>query len=217
MAISVTSPFGAITGLECISSNEGKSNTNYEVTDKCGSVVDAATIETVERPTATYNVVAACDLSAITLGELLDSAVPVSVQVTTAAGQPPQVTITGEDVNGKTIVDATTAVTLSGTVDPDMCAQAFGSVPDSTATCHLQSCNARWSIDLVRINGNDGKIGAFGVAKGRLEVTAEYQSTDASTPTPPSPSATLVITTPVTKSEVTTTLPKYTLATTTYL
>ncbi len=217
MAIAVTSPFGTLTGLECISSNEGKTNTNFEIPDSCGSIVLAETIETVERPTATYNVISAFDLSAITLGELLSGAVPVSVQVTTAAGQPPQITITGEDVNGKTIVDATTTVSLAGTVDPDMCAQAFGSLPASTATCHLQSCTATWSVDLKRINGNDGKIEAFGVAKGRLEASGEYQATDTSTPAAPSPTATLVITTPVTKSEDTTTLPKYTLATTTYL
>ena len=217
MAISVTSPFGALTGLECISSNEGKSNTIYEVPDKCGAIVDAATIETVGRPTGTYNVVADFDLSAITLGEELGDAVPVSVQVSTSAGQPPQVTITGEDVNSKTNVDATNVFVLSGTVKPETCAQAFGSLPDSTATCHLQSCTATWSCDISRINGNDGKIEAFGIAKGRLEANAEYQSTDVSTPVAPTPSATLVITTPVTKSEDTTTLPKYTLATTTYL
>jgi hypothetical protein len=219
MAIEVTSPFGAITGLEPVNNNEGKSNTNREIMDKCGSVVDAETIETIGRPTCTYNVVADCDLSQVILGQkITGNIVPTNLQVTSGAGQPPQVTITGEDVGATAAqIDETNIVTPSGTITPDLCAQEFGSLPDSTATCHLQSCTATWSVELTRVNGDDGKIAAWGISKGKLEASAEYQSTDTSAPVAPAATPTLVVTTPANKAGDNTNLPKYTLATTTYL
>jgi hypothetical protein len=211
MSILVVSPFGTILGLKAISTNEGKSNKNYQITDKCGKVAKADTIDTLKKPTCTYSVESDFDLSQIILGGKLGSKVVSNVAITTSAGTPPSVTISGDDFGSATCVDETQQIALSGTIKPDNCAQAIGDTPDSIGTVHLQSCSATYSVTINPIPGSDGKTAKYGVAKGQCDINAEYQATDSTIPSLPTATDTLEITNPMTAAADTTTLPKYSL------
>ena len=217
MAISVTSLFGTFTGLTPVNNDQGKSNSNYEVTDKCGSVVLAGTLETVGRASTTYNVTADCALSQIELGTIVSNHAIVGVSVSTGAGQQPTVTITGEFVGTAEIVNDTQVTALSGTVDETLCAQAIGDIPDSALNVHLQSASVNFSCTFTRVLGDDGATAAFNITGVKADYSAEYRSTDTSAPTAPTPTATLVITQPVTKAQENTNVDKYTLGFTEYL
>jgi hypothetical protein len=99
----------------------------------------------------------------------------------------------------------------------DSCAQARVGATDTVGNCHLQKCSANYSIDFKRIIGADGTTKKYTLANPRVEVTAEYQSTDATAPTAPTATDTLEITQPVTIIEDTQNVKRYKLAFIKYL
>lgn len=219
MSISVTSHFGSITGLAPISSDEAKSNVNAEIKDKCGSVVKAFTIEGQDKPTNAYSVTDDVVWGDVDLGAEVNGNVVTNVSIDTNAGDPPRVNINGESVGTATPTDGAADIiaAIGATLTEDSCAQAMEGAPDTTGNCHLQKCSANYSIDFKRISGNTGTTAKYTLANPRVQVTAEYQSTDNSVPVAPVATDTLVIDTPVTIIEDTANVKRYKLAFTKYL
>jgi hypothetical protein len=219
MSISVTSHFGSIVGLAPISSDEAKSNVNSEIKDKCGSVVKAFTIEGQDKPTNTYSVTDDVTWGDVELGGEISGNVVTNVSIDTNAGDPPSVNISGESVGSATPTDGATNIiaTIAAVLTEDSCAQAMEGAPDTTGNCHLQKCSANYSIDFKRILGNTGTTAKYTLSNPRVEVSAEYQSTDTSAPTAPTATDTLVITQPATIVEDVQGVKRYKLAFIKYL
>lgn len=217
MSLSVTNYFGSITGLEAVSSDEGLSRTSGEVKDKCGSTVKAFGIETQGKPSNSYRVTDTVTWGDIALGAEVSGVVVTQVVIATTAGEAPDVQISGEDIGTATPVTGLTEASITDTPTDDTCAQALEGAPDTVAGCHLQSCTATYTCDLKRIPGGDGTTKKYSISNPRVEVTATYQSTDATEPTDPVETDTLIVTQPASKSDDNTTLPKFTLSFTKFL
>lgn len=205
MAILVASLFGTIAGLSPVDNDEAKSKKVWELTDSCGNVVKSGDVDTDGTPSTSYIVDGTITWGDVELGGVVSSRLITNVVIDTNAGDPPSVKISGEAVGSATEMTGLTPVAINITPTDDNCAQALGSMPATEGTCYLLKCSANFSCEAVFVPGSNGAKAKYGIKNPRVVVTAEYQSSDGTPPTPPTETDTLRITKPVSKAQNNTT------------
>lgn len=220
MSVGITiDPFAlGIDALELQNPDEGKDSQIVEQPDKWGSIVKAEAYDHISSPKAPYAIVGEFDASAIKLGDAKNGNVITSFAIQTAAGQVPKFDVGGESMaEGTPVKDGRLFTTPAQALGPENRAYALFGAPDSSGNIHLQSCSANGSCQLVRTTGKDGKTKKYGITNGRIEVSAEYISSDGSLPVAPEEAANLVVKTHPSKSQEGTGYTKVSLAFTLYL
>lgn len=162
--------FGSITGLKAKESSDGNSGSVAEAQNEFGDTV--ATDEYGERcsPSVTYAVTdTVTTLPA--LGSIKSwgskKIMVTQIAVSTSAGQPPTVTISGEEVPSTLTERRTYAVTCN--LAPRCKAQDVAGAFDSAN--YLTSCNTTYAVDFVNATVA-GEIVSACASHGRTEVNA---------------------------------------------
>jgi len=180
--------FGTITGLTAKESSDGITGSVAEATNEFGDTVAHDEYAQLANPSVTYAVTA--DVSSLpSLGDIKTwgskKILVTQIQVTTSAGQPPSVTISGQEVHATATAKRLYApsVNLAARCKAQDVAGAF-TAPTSPAA--FNSVTTTWSVDAVTAS-KGGDILAACATHGRVEVNA--------TVTDPGGTATLTATT----------------------
>ena len=197
-----TDYFGLATesgGLVLTSSTENKSATVIQAHDEKGDVVAQEIVGETSAPSCTYVVKADATLTGQKLGFASGGYVVSSISITTGAGTPPSITVTGEAVPSSSHTDCyydTPACTV------EVCHHAqtlFSSFTLSGNGCYLTSANYTISGSLTKAT-KDGETIAYDIADGKIEAQVEIVQTGATEPTFDA-GTDFTITSPLTKTE----------------
>ena len=197
-----TDYFGLATdssGLVLTSSTENKSATVITAQDEKGDVVAEEIVGQTSAPSCTYVVKKDATLTGQKLGSAAGGYVISNISITTGAGNPPGITVTGESVPASTHTDCYYD-TPSCTVEVCHHAQIlFSAFTLTGAGCHLTSANYTISGSLTKAT-KDGETIAYDISDGKIEVQVEIVQTGTAAPTL-TPGDGFTITSPMTKTE----------------
>ena len=197
-----TDYFGLATesgGLVLTSSTENKSATVIQAHDEKGDVVAQEIVGETSAPSCTYVVKADATLTGQKLGFASGGYVVSSISITTGAGTPPSITVTGEAVPSSSHTDCyydTPACTV------EVCHHAqtlFSAFTLSGNGCYLTSANYTISGSLTKAT-KDGETIAYDIEDGKIEAQVEIVQTGATEPTFEA-GTDFTITSPLTKTE----------------
>ena len=175
--------FGVTGGVECISSNSGTSGNVAEAQQADGSVCAYDTYGEKMSPSCEYLITGTISgLPAlgevVTCGTGTDAKkiVVTNIAITTAAGDYPKLSISGEEVQSDATSGTTWTVPVSGVSNAPKAQNvggAFSSLPD---TAPVTSLSATYSCEVTTATAPDGsnssEVVAFAVSKGKCEVSA---------------------------------------------
>lgn len=165
--------FGTIAGLTPKESSDGKTGSVAEAPNAFGDTIAHDEYAQLAAPSTTYAVTADVSLSSLpALGSIVGSTTKymvTQVVVNTSAGQPPTVTISGQQVHSGATAKRTYA--LEGSVvarckAQDVCG-AF-TAPGQSATWDFTSSTTTFSVDFVK-QSVGGDIVAACATHGRIE------------------------------------------------
>lgn len=196
-----TDYFGLATdgGLVITSSTENKSATVIQAQDEKGDVVAQEIVGETSAPSCTYVVKADATLTGQKLGSASGGYVISSISISTGAGTPPSITVTGESVPASSHTDCyydTPACTVK------VCHHAqilFSAFTLSGVGCYLTSANYTISGSLTKAT-KDGETVAYDIADGKIEAQVEIVQTGETEPSFAA-GADFTITSPLTKTE----------------
>lgn len=197
-----TDYFGLATesgGLVLTSSTENKSATVIQAHDEKGDVVAHEIVGETSAPSCTYVVKSDATITGQKLGFASGGYVVSSISITTGAGTPPSITVTGEAVPASSHTDCyydTPACTV------EVCHHAqtlFSAFTLSGDGCYLTSANYTISGSLTKAT-KDGETIAYDIADGKIEAQVEIVQTGATEPTFEAGTG-FTITSPLTKTE----------------
>lgn len=184
-------PFGLnITGLECVSTEENVSASTAEATGEDGFVVATEVFGARKAPSAEYIITAnTVNLSGIVFGEKSsEHIVKSNLSVTTGAGNAPNVSISGQEVESTTGLTKACKCTLpSITISGLHHAQDFGIFTVAGTGAHLTQSTLTISSNITTAEA-DGVIKASDLTGGKITVTGTIQ---VSSPTYAAPTVTL--------------------------
>ena len=195
-----TDYFGLATdgGLVITSSTENKSATVIQAQDEKGDVVAQEIVGETSAPSCTYVVKADATLTGQKLGSASGGYVISSISISTGAGTPPSITVTGESVPASSHTDCyydTPACTVK------VCHHAqilFSAFTLSGVGCYLTSANYTISGSLTKAT-KDGETVAYDIADGKIEAQVEIVQTGTAEPSFAT-GADFTITSPLTKT-----------------
>lgn len=197
-----TDYFGLATesgGLVLTSSTENKSATVIQAHDEKGDVVAQEIVGETSAPSCTYVVKADATLTGQKLGYASGGYVVSSISISTGAGTPPSITVTGEAVPSSSHTDCyydTPACTV------EVCHHAqtlFSAFTLSGVGCYLTSANYTISGSLTKAT-KDGETVAYDIADGKIEAQVEIVQTGTTEPSFAA-GADFAITAPLTKTD----------------
>ena len=197
-----TDYFGLATesgGIVLTSSTENKSATVIQAHDEKGDVVAQEIVGETSAPSCTYVVKADATLTGQKLGSASGGYVVSSISISTGAGTPPSITVTGEAVPSSSHTDCyydTPACTVKVCHHAQTLFSAFTLSGDG---CYLTSANYTISGSLTKAT-KDGETIAYDIADGKIEAQVEIVQTGATEPTFEAGTE-FTITSPLTKSE----------------
>lgn len=195
-------------GLVITSSTENKGATVIQAQDAKGDVVAEEIVGETSAPSCTYVVKADATLTGQKLGSASGGYVVSSISITTGAGTPPGITVTGEAVPASSHTDCyyeTPACKVEVCHHAQILFSAFSLTGDG---CYLTSANYAISGSLTKAT-KDGEIVAFDIIDGKVEAVVEIVQTGAGAPTF-APGTDFVITSPLTKTEADSAYPTWT-------
>lgn len=197
-----TDYFGLATdsgGLVLTSSTENKSATVIQAQDEKGDVVAQEIVGETSAPSCTYVVKSDATITGQKLGLASGGYVVSSISITTGAGTPPGITVTGEAVPASSHTDCYYE-TPSCKVEVCHHAQTlFSAFSLSGDGCYLTSANYTISGSLTKAT-KDGETIAFDIADGKIEAQVEIVQTGTAAPTFAA-GTDFTITSPLTKTE----------------
>lgn len=179
-----TDYFGLATesgGIVLTSSTENKSATVIQAHDEKGDVVAQEIVGETSAPSCTYVVKSDATITGQKLGFASGGYVVSSISITTGAGTPPSITVTGEAVPSSSHTDCyydTPACTV------EVCHHAqtlFSAFTLSGDGCYLTSANYTISGSLTKAT-KDGETVAYDIADGKIEAQVEIVQTGAASP-----------------------------------
>ena len=197
-----TDYFGLATesgGIVLTSSTENKSATVIQAHDEKGDVVAQEIVGETSAPSCTYVVKADATLTGQKLGFASGGYVISSISISTGAGTPPSITVTGESVPASSHTDCyydTPACTV------EVCHHAqtlFSAFTLSGVGCYLTSANYTISGSLTKAT-KDGETVAYDIADGKIDAQVEIVQTGTAAPSFAA-GADFTITSPLTKTE----------------
>ena len=197
-----TDYFGLATesgGLVLTSSTENKSATVIQAHDEKGDVVAQEIVGETSAPSCTYVVKSDATLNGQKLGFASGGYVVSSISITTGAGTPPSITVTGEAVPSSSHTDCyydTPACTVKVCHHAQTIFSAFTLSGDG---CYLTSANYTISGSITKAT-KDGETIAYDIADGKIEAQVEIVQTGATEPSFAAGSD-FTITSPLTKTE----------------
>lgn len=175
--------FGPIDGLTAKESSENGSSSVAEASNRFGDTIAVDKYDDRKHPSVTYAVTS--EVSAFpALGSIKTSGgmkiMVTNIAITTAAGQPPTVTISGEEVPNA--VSEARTYSVSATVLPRCKAQDVNNIFNDQYTgqstlVDFTSVNTTFSVDFVN-QSVAGEIVAACPSKGKVEVQATLTSAD---------------------------------------
>lgn len=186
-------------GLVLTSSTENKSATVIQAHDEKGDVVAQEIVGETSAPSCTYVVKSDAIITGQKLGFASGGYVVSSISITTGAGTPPGITVTGEAVPSSSHTDCYYD-TPACTVDACHHAQTlFSAFTLSGVGCYLTSANYTISGSLTKAT-KDGETVAYDIADGKIEAQVEIVQTGATEPSFAA-GADFTITSPLTKTD----------------
>lgn len=197
-----TDYFGLATesgGLVLTSSTENKSATVIQAHDEKGDVVAKEIVGETSAPSCTYVVKSDATLKGQKLGYASGGFVVSSISISTGAGTPPGITVTGEAVPSSSHTDCyydTPDCTVAACHHAQTLFSAFTLRGDG---CYLTSANYTISGSLTKAT-KDGETVAYDIADGKIEAQVEIVQTGTVAPSFAS-GADFTITSPLTKTE----------------
>lgn len=206
-----TDYFGLATdssGLVITSSTENKSATVIQAQDAKGDVVAEEIVGETSAPSCTYVVKSDATITGQKLGSASGGYVVASISITTGAGTPPGITVTGEAVPASSHTDCyyeTPACTVEVCHHAQILFSAFSLTGDG---CYLTSANYTISGSLTKAT-KDGEIVAYDIIDGKVEAVVEIVQTGAGAPTFAA-GTDFTITSPLTKTEADSAYPTWT-------
>lgn len=206
-----TDYFGLATdssGLVITSSTENKSATVIQAQDAKGDVVAEEIVGETSAPSCTYVVKADATITGQKLGFASGGYVVSSISITTGAGTPPGITITGEAVPTSSHTDCyyeTPACKVEVCHHAQILFSAFSLTGDG---CYLTSANYTISGSLTKAT-KDGEIVAYDIIDGKVEAVVEIVQTGTAAPTF-APGTDFRLTSPLTKTEADSAYPTWT-------
>jgi len=168
--------FGTITGLTAKESSDGKTGSVAEAQSAIGDTIAHDEYAQLMAPSTTYAVTADVTLSSLpALGSIVGTTNKImvtQVTVTTSAGQPPTVTISGQQVHSSATAKRTYAIEgeLKARCKAQDVCTAF-TAPGQSATWDFNSVTTTYSVDFVK-QSVAGDIVAACATHGRIEVNA---------------------------------------------
>lgn len=190
--------FGAITGLQAKESSDGMTGSVAEAQNQDGDTIAHDEYAQVMAPSVTYAVNGAVT-SLPALGSIhtykQNKIVVTSVVVSTQAGQPPTVTITGNQVHDSATEKRTYAITVN--LQPRCKAQDVAGA--LTADEKFTQINTTYSADFVNATVG-GEIVSACVTHGKIEVAATMTDGDGDGTITADSSGGFTITSPVAKN-----------------
>ncbi len=197
-----TDYFGLATdssGLVLTSSTENKSATVIQAQDAKGDVVAEEIVGETSAPSCTYVVKSDATITGQKLGFASGGYVVSSINITTGAGTPPGISITGEAVPASGHTDCyyeTPACKVEVCHHAQILFSAFTLTGDG---CFLTSANYTISGSLTKAT-KDGEIIAYDIANGKIEAQVEIVQTGVTAPTFAA-GTDFTLTSPLTKTE----------------
>lgn len=178
-----TDYFGPIVGLTAKESSENGSSSVAEASNRFGDTIAVDKYDDRKHPSVTYAVTGeASTFPALGSIKTLDGMkiMVTNIAISTAAGQPPTVTISGEEVPNA--VSQVRTYSVSATVKPRCKAQdVFGMFKDeyteTTTLVDFTSVNTTFSVEFIS-QTVAGEIVAACPSKGKVEVQATLTSAD---------------------------------------
>lgn len=197
-----TDYFGMATdssGLVLTSSTENKSATVIQAQDAKGDVVAQEIVGETSAPSCTYVVKSDATITGQKLGYANGGYVVGSISITTGAGTPPGVSVTGEEVPTSGHTDCyyeTPACKVEVCHHAQILFSAFTLTGDG---CYLTSANYTISGSLTKAT-KDGETIAYDISNGKVEAQVEIVQTGATAPTFAA-GTDFTLTSPLTKTE----------------
>ncbi len=186
-------------GLVLTSSTENKSATVVQAQDEKGDVIAQEIVGQTTAPSCTYVLQKDATMTGEKLGSATGGYVISSISITTGAGTPPGVTVTGESVPSSSHSDCyydTPACKIEVCHHAQVLFSAFTVTGDG---CYLTSANYTISGSLTKAT-KDGEIVAYDIVDGKVEAQVEIVQTGATAPTFAA-GTDFTITAPLTKTE----------------
>lgn len=204
-------------------SNENKSAQVATGQDEKGDVVAVEVYGEELAPSCSYVIKADATLGSIKIGEaqtvtgISDKKFTITnVSISTAAGSPPKIEVSGSEVPNDTTHTDCTYTIPSATLEVCHHAQIlWGAFTLGGTGCYLTQANYTASGDLTKAT-KDGTTVSFDISNGQLVANITIQQTDSTSPTVTEGSG-WEITSPLSKTSADASLPTWTCTLTKYL